>query len=95
MTLCCLKTGRISTDSQNTGSSYRCCAFSNNLNLVIICMLKFFYIWHSYLHLCIGPGEEDEDWTAKFCKVISERLGMATGEYVNIFRSAYFFCFLD
>jgi len=28
-----------------------------------------------------GPGEDDEDWTAKFCKVISERLGMATGGY--------------
>jgi len=32
-----------------------------------------------YLLLSVGPGEENEDWTAKFCKVISERLGMATG----------------
>jgi ubiquitin carboxyl-terminal hydrolase BAP1 len=26
-----------------------------------------------------GPGEENGDWTAKFCKVISERIGTATG----------------
>ena len=63
--------------------------FSSNSTVVQLCI----YCTHAYciflsykscgfcFFLYQGPGEENEDWTAKFFKVISERLGMATGGY--------------
>ena len=36
-----------------------------------------------------GPWENNEDWTEKFRRVISERLGMATGGcvYVTLYKT--------
>ena len=38
--------------------------------------LTIFYVVNCY---AIGPWERDEYWTEKFRRVITERLGMATG----------------
>jgi hypothetical protein len=42
-------------------------------------MQAFLKALSSSLCAIVGPSEENEEWTKKFFRVISERLGMASG----------------
>lgn len=52
----------------------------------LLCRLCMLFICISCICMFSGPWSESEDWTEKFRKVITDRLGMSSGEQYHDIR---------